>query len=127
MYFETEEEIRRRITRRYRRWMWFFVQFFLTIPVGLFLAYAFPRPFNNFFLAIWFASLFIHGLVLFIDTIKEWAIRREIERQQRLGATFDRKPKRGGRLTLGEDGELLDELVGPEDFVREQGSKDRSV
>src|SRR5258708_40330900 len=99
--------------------MWFFVQFFLTIPVGLFLAYALPRPFNNFFLAIWFASLFIHGLVLFIDTIKEWAIRREIERHQRLGAMFDRKTKRGGRLTLGYDSELLDELRGSDEFVSE--------
>jgi len=127
MFFETEEEIRRRITRRYRRWMWFFIQFFLTIPVGWFLAYGLPRPFNNFFLAVWFASLFIHGLVLFLDTIKEWAIRREIERQQRLGATFGRKPKRDSRLPLGNDGELLDELVDPGDIVAKLRSKDSSV
>jgi hypothetical protein len=112
MLFETEEQIRHRITRRFRRWMLFFAQIFLTIPFGLFTTnlFRYSPGFKGLLLGSWFAILFIHGLYLFMDTIKEWAIRHEIERQQRLSAGFGIKQKRGNRLSLGEDGELLDSL-----------------
>jgi hypothetical protein len=110
MFYETEEEIRRRITRRFRRRLWFFVQLFLTIPVGLlFDSFRYTSRFaTNFLLAAWFASLFIHGVILYIDGAKERAIQREIERQQHLALQLSGKPKRSSRLSVGDDGELVD-------------------
>ena len=109
MFYETEEEIRRRITRRYQRRLLFFVQLFLTLPVGLLLdSFRFYGRFgSSFLLSMWFASLFIHGVILYMNGAKERAIQREIERQQHVALQYGGKPKRN-RLSIGEDGELVD-------------------
>jgi hypothetical protein len=121
MFYETEEEIRRRITRRYQRRLWFFIHLFLTLPIGLLLdSFRFYGRFgSSFLLAMWFAGLFIHGIILYINGAKERAIQREIERQQHLALQLSGKPKRSSRLSIGEDGELLD--------VVDEGIRDSSA
>src|SRR5437762_7623797 len=111
MYFETEDEIRRRVSRRYQRWTWFVAHLVLTLPVGLILDSfrIFGRGFSDFLLAIWFAALILHGLVVFLNNAKEQAIQSEIERQQYLAAGSSVKAKRSNRLSLGADGELLEQ------------------
>ena len=125
MLFETEEEIRRRVSRRYHRWRWFFIQLVLTLPFGLFVDSlrfsVMSRGFSNFLLAVWFASLFLHGLLIFSENAKERAIQREIERQQYLALQYGGKPKRSSRLSLGSDGELLDSV----DWVADREAKDK--
>jgi hypothetical protein len=113
MLLETEEQIRARISRRFRRWLLFITQFVLTLPVGL-LTHGFSIflgwRLEPIILSLWFASLFLHGIYLVADTAKEWAIRHEIERQQRLivASGYSLKQKRSSRLSLAEDGELQD-------------------
>ena len=127
MLFETEDEIRRRVSRRYHRWRGFIVQLVLTLPVGLFLdSFRFSmmgRGFTDFLLALWFASLFLHGLLIYSENAKERAIQREIERQQQLALQYGGKPKRSNRLSLGTDGELLNSV----DWVADRDAKDKPM
>ena len=125
MLFETEDEIRHRISRRYRRWRWFLIQLVLTLPFGLFVdsfGYSIMgRGFSNFIFTVWFATLCLHGLLIFSENAKERAIQREIERQQYLALQYGDKPKRSSRLSLGSDGELLDSA----DWVADREAKDK--
>ena len=115
--YENNAAIRRRVERNFRRRLIYALHLVLFVGANGGMWLVFPGWFWSwmwFLLAgSWFLVGICHTVWLFFTEMKEWTIRREIERESWLraaghGDTLDDKLKRGSRLVLSDDGEVVE-------------------
>ena len=110
----SEAEIRKAVETRLRRWGLLALNGILWVG-ALKLIFGYSQ-FNDFqgtladvvagMMVIWLALFGLHALRTFYVELREYLVRRAIEREHRLHTDYE-KPK---RLELGEDGELVEYL-----------------
>lgn len=114
------DRVRARVERRYRRRyeLAAHVLMYLFIMVGLaFLRL--PPPALGLLAGAWGLVLAVHALQLVFAEFSDRAIEREIERDLALRSRIE-KPKRGGRLELSDDGEVVEVVENDWDFDDKQ-------